>query len=577
MDRSNHLSLPYIAAAQAQKHVTHNEALRALDDLVQLSVEDRTHQAPPAEPLEGTRLLVPADATGDWLEHRDAVASFVDGAWMYHPPRAGWRAWCEAETAILVFDGTAWQAVGQGDGGGTASTLPLLGINATADNVNRLVVKAEATLHDNEGAGHQLKINKAATADTASLLFQTGYAGKAEIGLAGSDDLSLKVEGGGAWPTAFTVSADSGRTDFQFATGMPLLELAPRNAPPADPVDGAIWYDSTLGRFQKREDGATTDLDTAAAGSGGGGTPGGPTRSLQFNDGGTFGGADVHWNSLHGRLGVGVTNPLRQLHLSGAMRLESTTGADQGVVYLGTQRFMHAYGSYNLFLGNGSGNFTMTGGGNVGMGESTLRSLTTGGANMAIGRACQSKMTSGSQNIGVGFYSMLNMETGQFNLALGTRAMLSSVSAIGCVGVGYQALENAEGTRNVAIGHNSGRAVSTGARNTILGADSGTGLTTGSDNVLIGSVRNVPSDMSQTVVVASGSGVEKLRVTAGGDLVVQGPVVARSYTVAGLPDAAQTGAGAMAFVTDEAGGAVPAFSDGTVWRRSTDRAVVQTA
>ena len=37
-DITTHLLLPYILAAQAQKHVTHNEALRLLDAMVQLSV-----------------------------------------------------------------------------------------------------------------------------------------------------------------------------------------------------------------------------------------------------------------------------------------------------------------------------------------------------------------------------------------------------------------------------------------------------------------------------------------------------------------------------------------------------------
>ena len=34
------------------------------------------------------------------------------------------------------------------------------------------------------------------------------------------------------------------------------------------------------------------------------------------------------------------------------------------------------------------------------------------------------------------------------------------------------------------------------------------------------------------------------------------------------------GAGAQVFVSNESGGAVPAFSDGTNWRRVTDRAIV---
>jgi len=46
-----------------------------------------------------------------------------------------------------------------------------------------------------------------------------------------------------------------------------------------------------------------------------------------------------------------------------------------------------------------------------------------------------------------------------------------------------------------------------------------------------------------------------------------------SYTVVGLPAAAGN-TGRMVYVSNESGGAVPAFSDGTNWRRVTDRAIV---
>lgn len=56
------------------------------------------------------------------------------------------------------------------------------------------------------------------------------------------------------------------------------------------------------------------------------------------------------------------------------------------------------------------------------------------------------------------------------------------------------------------------------------------------------------------------------------DALESGPV-APSFTVAGAPDAAGH-AGKMIFVTNEIGGQVLAFSDGTSWRRVTDRAVI---
>jgi hypothetical protein len=52
-----------------------------------------------------------------------------------------------------------------------------------------------------------------------------------------------------------------------------------------------------------------------------------------------------------------------------------------------------------------------------------------------------------------------------------------------------------------------------------------------------------------------------------------GPIPLDLYTVAGLPDATVS-TGEIIFVLDESGGSIPAFSDGTDWRRVTDRAVV---
>ncbi len=57
----------------------------------------------------------------------------------------------------------------------------------------------------------------------------------------------------------------------------------------------------------------------------------------------------------------------------------------------------------------------------------------------------------------------------------------------------------------------------------------------------------------------------------GAKLDVDGVVKVKSYAVAGLPTAVT---GGLIYVSDETGDAVPAFSDGTNWRRVTDRAVV---
>ncbi|OWV93725.1 hypothetical protein ATY81_13970 [Rhizobium sp. R72] len=52
-----------------------------------------------------------------------------------------------------------------------------------------------------------MKVNKSATAETGTLLFQTAWSGRAEMGLTGSDEFSVKVSGDGSdWLTALTIS-----------------------------------------------------------------------------------------------------------------------------------------------------------------------------------------------------------------------------------------------------------------------------------------------------------------------------------------------------------------------------------
>jgi hypothetical protein len=111
-DTSTHLLLPYLLAAQAQKHVTVNEALRLLDGLVQLAVLDRHLAAPPASPADGARYIVASGATGAWAGWDLNVAYWVDGAWMRLVPRPGWQSWVVDEATFLGWNGTAWSAAG---------------------------------------------------------------------------------------------------------------------------------------------------------------------------------------------------------------------------------------------------------------------------------------------------------------------------------------------------------------------------------------------------------------------------------------------------------------------------------
>ena len=210
------LALPYIAAAQAQKHVTHNEALDRLDGLVQLSVQDRDLTAPPASPAEGDRYIVAAGATGTWAGWDGDVTMFSGGAWVRLTPQTGWRAWIDDEGVLLVFDGASWIGVTPD----ALQGLTRLGLGTTADAANPFAAKLNGALWTAlaaaEGGNGDLRVtlNKENAAGVLSFLLQSGFSGRAEPGLLGSDDLTLKVSPDGtAWHDAFTVDRATGIVD----------------------------------------------------------------------------------------------------------------------------------------------------------------------------------------------------------------------------------------------------------------------------------------------------------------------------------------------------------------------------
>lgn len=107
-EQSANLALPYIAAAQAQKHVTHNEAVRRLDAFVQLVLESASETAPPPVPDEGARWFVPAGASGAFAAKEGMLAAYEAGAFDFLPVRAGFLAFIRDEGRLALFDGGAW-------------------------------------------------------------------------------------------------------------------------------------------------------------------------------------------------------------------------------------------------------------------------------------------------------------------------------------------------------------------------------------------------------------------------------------------------------------------------------------
>lgn len=230
MSRTNILDMPFILPSQAQKHVTHNEALQILDSTVQLVLEAAAHTVPPLSPVSGSAYGIGSGASDEWAGRDGQIAVWQDGAWRYILPRQGWSAFLKPASRTVVFDGADWVA-------SALNSAQSFGINTNGDNTNRLAVKSDSVLmsHDDVTPGNgsiRLALNKSGSADTASLVFQSGWDGKAEIGLTGDNDFRIKVSDGAQWRVAMVIDP---------VTGEVLLPNTPASQQSTDPqFDGIL-------------------------------------------------------------------------------------------------------------------------------------------------------------------------------------------------------------------------------------------------------------------------------------------------------------------------------------------------
>jgi hypothetical protein len=218
MANSTKLALPFLDAAQAQKHVTHNDALMALDALVMLSVKGLFTNTPPGSPADGDRYITGGSPTGAWAGQAGKVAARQDGTWRFYSPQVGWISFVESDGVYVLDQTFTWQKILSGS---ALQNLSLLGVNATADATNKLAVASEALLFTHAGADMRAKFNKASAGDTASLLYQTNWSGRAEAGLAGDDRYRVKVSSDGAlWREALSIDPANGLVSLPLTAGL---------------------------------------------------------------------------------------------------------------------------------------------------------------------------------------------------------------------------------------------------------------------------------------------------------------------------------------------------------------------
>ena len=108
IETSARLALPLLQVGQAQKELSHNEALTLLDLAVQPVVETVGTNLPPTAPAIGQCWVVGTAPSGAWVGHASAIAGWTGGGWRYLPVQEGVAVWSRADGAIARFDGSVW-------------------------------------------------------------------------------------------------------------------------------------------------------------------------------------------------------------------------------------------------------------------------------------------------------------------------------------------------------------------------------------------------------------------------------------------------------------------------------------
>jgi len=206
----------------------------------------------------------------------------------------------------------------------------------------------------------------------------------------------------------------------------------------------------------------------------------GPGKEIRDEDGNTKVTTEKNSNEDLIRFDVAGTE-IMKINANGLV-LPATESSSTGVIYKNGNSFIHnfkpsANEGYNTFIGENSGNFTMSGSNpenashNTAVGAYSLSSNANGENNTAIGSSSLNANTTGYYNTGTGSQSLQANTTGYFNSANGAYSLKSNITGNNnTAGGGYALRDNTNGSMNSAFGAQALAFNTSGASNTAIGA-----------------------------------------------------------------------------------------------------------
>lgn len=172
------LAMAELSTSQAQKEITHNDALRVLDALVQTGIQDKDLTTPPSH-THGYCWIVAIGATGAWSGKDGKVAQSYNSAWYFLTPKEGWRVWIMDEDTTYIYNGTSWVAQ-------TSSDSSWGGVAGGSANAIILTCSPPITIYY---AGLSIKFKTGSSANTSTVTIAPD--GLAVKDLKWSDDVAL--------------------------------------------------------------------------------------------------------------------------------------------------------------------------------------------------------------------------------------------------------------------------------------------------------------------------------------------------------------------------------------------------
>lgn len=139
------LALPLLAAGQAQKEMSHNEALVRVDLCLHGRAVAAEAEIPPEDPAPGQCWILGSDPEGEWAGHAGEVAGWTEGGWRFLTPCEGMRLWLGADAGFALFSDGNW-GFGEAHGRLIVEGLQVVGprVEAIAEPSGGTVVDAEA-------------------------------------------------------------------------------------------------------------------------------------------------------------------------------------------------------------------------------------------------------------------------------------------------------------------------------------------------------------------------------------------------------------------------------------------------